>query len=445
MSKQLFGTDGMRGVAGQYPLDDATVLAAGQALGELVAHLDPRPEVLIGMDTRESGPHLAALLARGLGHAGVPCRSAGVITTPGVAYLTQTGPFVAGAMISASHNPYRDNGIKVLSHSGFKLADEQEEQIETGIARLRGQYAEHSAGPPSGLMKEDASLALKYVDHLVSCLESRLNPQLKLVADCANGAASRIAPLLFSRLGISPEIIGNQPNGRNINLSCGSLHLDSLRSSVLRSGADIGIAFDGDADRALFISASGKEINGDAVLWIVARYLRLPVVITTTMSNIGLENALRRSGIDMVRTPVGDKYVLEEMLRRDAELGGEQSGHIIFRRYATTGDGLLTALKILEIVSATGKGLDELAAELPVYPQTIRNIPVRARIPFQEIPAIGNAIRSSEEGLAGRGRIVVRYSGTEPLARVMVEAETAEEMEQHADRLVRAITDHLGA
>ena len=439
MAKQLFGTDGMRGVAGQYPLDDETVFAAGRSLGELVAHLDPHPEVLIGMDTRESGPRLASLLAAGLGRAGVPARFAGVITTPGIAYLTQTGHFVAGAMISASHNPYLDNGIKIFSHSGFKLPDKQEEQIEQTMARLRGD------SPAPVALEADDGLALDYINHLASCLKSPLSARLKVVADCANGAASRIAPMLFDRVGIAPEIIGNQPDGRNINLNCGSLHLDSLRSAVLRSRADIGVAFDGDADRALFIAASGKEINGDAVLWICARYMKAPLVVTTTMANLGLENALQRCGVEMVRTPVGDKYVLEEMLRRDAELGGEQSGHIIFRRWATTGDGLLTALKVLEIMSTTGKGLDELSDGLPVYPQTIRNIRVRARIPFHEIPAIDDMIRSSEQGLAGRGRIVVRYSGTEPLARVMVEAETAEEVELHAGRLVQKITDHLGA
>jgi phosphoglucosamine mutase len=437
MAKQLFGTDGIRGVAGQYPLDDATVFAAGQALGELVERLDPRPEVLIGIDTRQSGPDIARLLAAGLHRAGVPARFAGVITTPAVAHLTQRGNFVAGVMISASHNPYQDNGIKIFAHSGFKLPDEQEEQVEAGIARLRG--------PVSSLeLRPDAALADQYIDHLVDCVSGPLPSHLRFVVDCANGAAHRIAPRLFHRLGMAADIIGNQPDGQNINRNCGSLHLETLRARVLESKADLGIAFDGDADRALFVSASGREINGDAVLWMAARHLGVPVVVTTTMANLGLEKALEQVGIALVRTPVGDKYVLEEMLRRAAELGGEQSGHIIFRRYATTGDGLLTALKVLEIIGATGLSLDHLTAGLPVYPQTIRNVAVRARVPFQEVPALGDAIRTSEKALAGRGRVVVRYSGTEPLARVMVEAPTQEEVDLHAGRLAEVISEHLG-
>jgi phosphoglucosamine mutase len=439
MARQLFGTDGMRGIAGQYPLDDATVFSAGEALGRLVVRWNARPEVLIGMDTRESGARIAGLLAGGLERAGVSSRFAGVITTPGIAFLTRTGHFVAGVMISASHNPYQDNGIKVFSHSGFKLPDEQEEEVEKSIAELRGGAVVRKDAAP------DTSLADAYISHLAACIEAPLNRKLKIVADCANGAAFRIAPRLFEKVGIAAEIIADHPDGRNINRDCGSLYLDTLRSAVLQARADLGVAFDGDADRALFVSATGREINGDAVLWMAARHLRLPMVVMTTMSNLGLEKALEREGVAVVRTPVGDKYVLEEMLRRGAELGGEQSGHIIFRRYATTGDGLLTALKVLEIASVAGKNLDELTAGLPVYPQTIRNVRVRMRVPFAEIPAVDRVIRSSEQGLAGRGRVVVRYSGTEPLARVMVEAETQEEVELHAARLVQAITDHLGA
>ncbi len=438
MAKQLFGTDGIRGVAGQYPLDQETVFAAGRALGELVARLDPQPEVLIGTDTRESGPGIAQTLAAGLGRSGVPARFAGVITTPAVAHLTQCGHFVAGVMISASHNPYQDNGIKVFAHSGFKLPDDQEEQVEEGIARLRNGEAQSRPLTP------DPALAETYLDHLAACLATPLRPGLRLHVDCANGASYRIAPRLFERLGVQAEILADQPNGRNINLNCGSMHLEMLRASVLESRADAGVAFDGDADRALLVSATGKEIDGDAVLWMAARHLRVPIVITTSMANLGLEKALAAAGVATVRTPVGDKYVLEEMLRRSADLGGEQSGHVIFRRHATTGDGLLTALKVLEIVTATGLGLDQLTADLPVYPQTIRNVPVCARVPFDEIPVLAEAIRSSQQALDGRGRVIVRYSGTEPLARVMVEAETQEEVDRHAGRLAEVIREHLG-
>jgi phosphoglucosamine mutase len=438
MARRLFGTDGIRGVAGEYPLDDATVFAAGHSLGELVAGLDAHPEVLIGLDTRQSGPRLAQLLAGGLARAGVPARFAGVITTPAIAYLTRQGPFVAGVMISASHNPYQDNGIKVFAHSGFKLPDSQEEQVEAGIERLRG------SGQAPRSLEVDRALAGEYLDYLAACGPARKIPGLKLVVDCANGASFQLAPRLFERLGVRSVIIADRPDGRNINLDCGSLHLGALRERVLDCGADLGVAFDGDADRALFISAAGAEINGDGILWMAARHYGAPLVVATTMSNLGLEKALAGAGIGLVRTAVGDKYVLEEMLRRDAELGGEQSGHVIFRRHATTGDGLLTALKVLEIMAETGQTLDQLVADLPVYPQTIRNVPVRARTPLTEVPALGEAIQASEQELGNRGRIIVRYSGTELLARVMVEAETPDEVERHAGRLSRVIAQHLG-
>ncbi len=439
MARHLFGTDGIRGVAGEPPLDDATVFACGWALGELVGQLDPHPEVLLGMDTRESGPRLAGLLAGGMARAGVPVRSAGVVPTPALAHLTQTGPFVAGVMISASHNPYQDNGIKVFAHSGFKMPDALEEQVEAGIARRRGGKVEVAP------LQTENSFADRYLDHLASCWQDGAAPHLRMVVDCANGAAFQIAPRLFERLGLRVQLIGDRPNGRNINLDCGSLHLDLLRRTVLETGADLGVAFDGDADRALLVSASGQEVNGDSILWLAARHLAVPLVVTTTMANLGLEKALAAQGVALVRTPVGDKYVLEEMLRRDAELGGEQSGHIIFRRHATTGDGLLTALKVLEIRASTGLTLDELTRDLPVYPQVIRNVRVRARQPLDGVVPVSDAIRAGQDALAGRGRIVVRYSGTEPLIRVMVEAETPEEVELHTGRLVQVITETLGA
>jgi phosphoglucosamine mutase len=439
MPKELFGTDGIRGVAGEPPLDKATVYAAGRALGELVEQLDPSPEVVVGTDTRESGPELARLLAAGLEQAGVPARFAGVIPTAGLAYLTHTDRFVAGVMISASHNPYQDNGIKVFAHSGYKLPDEQEEQVEAGIRRLcNGDTGQCE-------LSVDGTLLERYVEYLARCYCGPPKPGLRVVVDGANGAAYEAAPRLLAKLGLEAEFLAVEPNGRNINLDCGSLHLGGLRRRVLESKADLGVAFDGDADRALFISGSGREVNGDAVLWMAARQLRTPLVVTTTMANLGLEKALAGEGISMVRTQVGDKYVLEEMLRRDAELGGEQSGHVIFRRWATTGDGLLTAIKVLEMVSSSGRNLDEWTADLPVYPQTIRNVRVRTRAPLHQVPAVFEALQAGQRELNGRGRIVVRYSGTEPLIRVMVEAETVEEVDRHASRLVEVISDHLGS
>ena len=440
MARDLFGTDGIRGVAGEPPLDDATVYAAGRALGELVERLDPHPEVVLGMDTRESGPHLARLMAAGLERAGVPARFAGVIPTPGLARLTHAEHFVAGVMLSASHNPYQDNGIKIFAHSGYKLPDEQEEQVEQGIGRLR------DGGAATRELSIDPTLADRYIDFLARCWAGpQGSSRLKLVVDCANGASYQVAPRLFERLGLAAEFTANQPDGRNINLNCGSLHLDAVRSRVLETKSDLGVAFDGDADRALFISGSGREINGDAVLWMAARHLATPLVVSTTMANLGLEKALAGEGIGMIRTQVGDKYVLEEMLRRDAELGGEQSGHVIFRRWATTGDGLLTALKVLEMVLTTGRTLDELTASLPVYPQIIRNVRVKGRTPLDQVPAVYQAVERGERELDGRGRIIVRYSGTESLIRVMVEAETEEEVDRHATRLVDIISGQLGA
>jgi len=438
MARMLFGTDGIRGVAGEYPLDEATVSAAGQALGELVRHLDSRPQVLIGMDTRESGPRLAGLIAGGLRRAGAPARFAGVVPTPGLAYLTNTGPFVAGVMISASHNPYQDNGIKIFAHSGHKLPDRQEEQVEEGIRRL-------SNGPVEAAnLEADATLVDGYLDHLAACWGAPSPDHLKVVVDCANGASCRVARRLFEKLGVDAQLISDQPDGRNINLDCGSLHLERLRARVLESKADLGVAFDGDADRALFISATGQEVNGDAVLWMAARHLGASVVITTTMANLGLERALQARGVAMVRTEVGDKYVLEEMLRRRAQLGGEQSGHIIFLGHATTGDGLLTALKILEISVMTGQTLDQLTADLPVYPQILRSVRVRRKIPLERAPAVQQAIETTRQALGGRGRLIVRYSGTEPLVRVMVEAETPDEVERHATLLAQVIEQELG-
>jgi phosphoglucosamine mutase len=438
MPRELFGTDGIRGVAGRPPLDEATVYAAGRALGELVERLDPHPEVVVGMDTRESSPELARLVAAGLEQAGVPARFAGVIPTPGLAHLTHTDRFVAGVMISASHNPYEDNGIKIFAHSGYKLPDEQEEQVEAGIQRLRD-----GENGKSVLRAED-SLLERYVEYLAGCWRGPRNPGLRIVVDCANGAAYQAAPRLLDRLGVEAEFIAVDPDGRNINRDCGSLHLAGLRRRVLESRADLGVAFDGDADRALFISGSGREVNGDAVLWMAARELRTPLVVTTVMANLGLEKALAGQGIGLVRTQVGDKYVLEEMLRREAELGGEQSGHVIFRRWATTGDGLLTALKVLEMLARSGRTLEEWTADLPVYPQTIRNVRVRARTPLDQAPAVRQALQAAQRELDGRGRVVVRYSGTEPLIRVMVEAESSEEVDRHASHLVEVISDHLG-
>ncbi len=446
MARVLFGTDGIRGLAGTYPLDSKTAHAVGAALGKLVVKSAQERRVILGMDTRESGSWLAAEVAGGLARHGVTSDFAGVTTTPGVAYLARTGPFAAGVMISASHNPYRDNGIKLIAHTGYKLPDEAEEQLESEIfSLLRDGFVPSPAPLPI-----DEDLDHAYIDHLAGTFPGGLDG-LRIVVDCANGSASFLAPELFERLGASVHRISCSPDGRNINLNSGSLHLENLREAVLQESADAGVAFDGDADRALFVSRSGRIVDGDAVLLLTARYLkdldRLPgrIVVATVMSNLGLERALAAQGIKMLRTPVGDKYVLEEMLRTGAMLGGEQSGHVIFREYATTGDGMLTALRVFEVMRNAGVGLDELTAGLKVYPQLLVNVRVKERKPLEDLPSVKAEIRAAEASFGDTGRVLVRFSGTEPLARVMVEGPDQERVENFANRIASQIRAELGA
>jgi len=445
MAKRLFGTDGIRGVAGEPPLDPKSITALGVALGDdlLRQGLGANP-VLIGRDTRESGPAIAAQLAEGLNRSGVSVLFAGVVTTPGIAYLTRTGGFGAGVMISASHNQFEDNGIKVFARTGYKLPDEEEHEIEEEIFRI---IEGVNGNAPSGSLAHTFDVR-PYLDFLLSTLGTKLNG-LKVAIDCGNGAASHLAPQLFREAGAQVTAICNQPNGRNINLDCGALHIETLRQTVLEQGADAGVAFDGDADRAIMISPLGRIVDGDAEMLIAARRLQADghlagnVVVSTVMSNLGLEKALGRLGISMVRTPVGDKYVLEEMLRRDAALGGEQSGHVIFREYATTGDGMLTALKLLETCVRERATLDELAADLTVFPQLLVNIRVKERRPLDQLPGVVDEIRACESALNGLGRVVVRFSGTEPLARVMVEGPDIEQVQNWAGRIASAIRVEL--
>jgi phosphoglucosamine mutase len=445
VGKELFGTDGIRGVAGEYPLDPATVYAFGVALGHDAAAASASPEILIGMDTRESGPWIAEMVAGGLESTGARVRFAGVITTPGVAYLTRTGDFLAGVMISASHNPYQDNGIKVFSHSGFKLPDAEEHTIEQEILRLRG----NGVQPRPASLDADDALDRQYLEFLLSVSTVRLDGA-RLIVDCGNGAAHRLGPGLFERLGAKVTPLHCAPTGRNINLNCGAMHVEGLREAVLANGADFGVAFDGDADRSIFIAKSGKIVNGDGVLLACGRALQAAghlhggTVVSTVMANLGLEKALQRAHIRMVRTPVGDKYVLEEMVRLDAALGGEQSGHVIFRECATTGDGLLTALRLFGIARQAGVGLDELTADLEIYPQKLVNVRVRERRGLAELPSVAQEIKLAEEAFGGAGRVVVRFSGTEPLARVMVEGPDLQQVETFCARIAEAIQRELG-
>ena len=446
MARQFFGTDGIRGVPGTPPLDDATLYVVGRALGAYLHTKHRDPHALIGMDTRESGPHLAALLAAGLQESKVDVTFAGVLTTPGVACLVRQNDFDAGVVISASHNPFHDNGVKLFSHAGMKFPDAVEEEIER---RMEG-FLRQPVVPARISLSTDESLHSEYLDFLRARVLADSELQgLRIVLDCANGAAYRLGPELFLSLGCDVVAIGTEPDGRNINAGCGSLHLERLQRLVPAEKAALGVAFDGDADRALFVSASGRIVNGDGILLAAARFLqaagKLPGnrVVATSMSNLGLERVLAGEGIVMARTNVGDRYVLEEMLKSGNTLGGEQSGHIIFLDDSPAGDGLLTAVKVASLVAMRG-GLDDLVAGLKDYPQTILNVKVKSKPPLQSVPEVAKALLEAAAALGDNGRIVLRYSGTEPLARVMVEAEHAADVEKFSQSIASAIQATIG-
>jgi phosphoglucosamine mutase len=453
-TRQLFGTDGIRGVAGEFPLTQESTFLIGRALGHNLVRTNPQAGVVIGQDTRESSAWIADRVALGLASCGCQVHSAGVITTPGVAYLAHSRKCAAGVVISASHNPWTDNGIKVFSGDGYKLPDARELAIEQEIFALlqNPELVAPSATKPPASLPGESSLRRAYIDWLHSSVKTDLS-RLKVLADCANGAATAEAPELFRALGVRATFIGTSPDGRNINEGCGALHPEVVAKVVAQKAGqfDLGITFDGDADRALFSDGKGRVVNGDGVLLLAARDLQArgalagSAIVATTMSNMGLEIALRNSGVRMLRANVGDKYVLEEMQKTGAILGGEQSGHIIFRDGdATTGDGLLTALRVMEILARTGKPLSELIGDLKVFPQTIQNVRVREKTPFAQVPEIQLAIDAAQGELNGNGRVVVRYSGTEALARVMVEAESEETMRALTHNIANAIQKALG-
>jgi phosphoglucosamine mutase len=446
LMKKLFGTDGIRGVAGQSPLDPTTIHAVGLALAH---HLSDSPCVLIGQDTRESSDWIAAALTAGLVAGGATVESAGVIPTPAVAFLARAHKLSAGVVISASHNPWVDNGIKLFGPDGYKLPDATELAIEAEIFR-RIESSTNNQQPTTSNQQPNEADRAEYIRSLLAAVPDLSLDGQRIVIDCANGAASAIAPQLFAELGGTVILTHASPNGRNINQNCGALYPTTVAAEVVSHHASMGITFDGDADRALFADENGKVVNGDAVLLLAARdlaeqgMLTHSTVVATTMSNMGLEAALRRSGIRMLRAPVGDKYVLEEMLATGAALGGEQSGHIIFSGRSTTGDGLLTALLLLDILHRAGKTLAQLTADLKTFPQIIVNVHVREKRPLDQIPAVAAAIAAAEAALADSGRVVIRYSGTEALARVMIEAESDALMHHHANAIADAIRSELG-
>jgi len=451
---RLFGTDGIRGQAGIAPLDAVTIQRVGAALVRVLTTRQPR--LLIGGDTRESFSWIERELSRGMASQGATVVSVGVTPTPGVAYLTRLEEFDAGVVISASHNPFQDNGIKIFSSRGEKLDHTDERRIEAEVADtswtldLPAAADEHqeSQGSPADYQPE---LRLHYCDLLLKILPYRppLTPG-RVVLDCANGATQSIASDIFRRLDFDLVMIGDQPDGRNINLQCGSTHLELLQRTVLETQARCGVAFDGDGDRALFVDHQGKIVDGDALLYIAARQLqhqqRLAgnIVVATVMSNIGLELALKAHGIRLLRAPVGDKYVMEQMQAHGAVLGGEQSGHIIFADHLMTGDGLATALHILRIIESTGQELASLASDLVTYPQVLVNVRVGHRADYLQVPAIAEVIKRVQEHIDGQGRLLIRYSGTEPLLRIMIEGKDDEEIRRWADEIAEVVTAHLG-
>ena len=444
VNNTLFGTDGVRGTAGHYPLDPPTVRRLGAAL--VRALKVARPKFLVGRDTRESGAWIEAELAHGASGEGASVTSVGVVPTPAVAYLTRAHGYDAGVVISASHNPFEDNGIKVFSGKGEKFTERVEREVEDIIADRSWEAHE---GEPAHVPHAD--LVGAYLDHLRAVLhDPRRLAGFPLAIDCANGATTTVAPQLFSSLGLQIDVIGDQPDGRNINLKCGSTHPELLARTVVERGCRMGVAFDGDGDRAIFVDHTGRVVDGDAVLLMCGRQLQSEgrlkgnAIVATVMSNIGLELALRPLGIELVRTAVGDKYVMEEMLSRDLSLGGEQSGHIIFSDYLFTGDGLCTALNVLRSVALTRRTLADLASDLTTYPQVLLNVRVREKVELKSVPAVAEAIARVETRVSGQGRLLVRYSGTEPLLRVMLEGRQQDEIRGWAQEIVDVVKEHLG-
>ncbi len=444
---KFFGTDGIRGVAGEHPLNEATIERIGYSLAkELTARLGRVPQVLIGRDTRESGDWIEAALARGVITAAGQAISAGVITTPGVAYLTRMLNADAGVVISASHNPYQDNGIKVFAPSGQKMDDTAEQTIEQDLE------AEASSFPPIAdtVIETDAGLKEKYLAFLREEIGAGLNlTGLKLMVDCANGASSELAPKLFASLGADLTVINAEPNGRNINLDCGSLHPEKLQQAVIAARADAGLAFDGDADRLLMVDERGQLVDGDQILFVMAEYLSQQQklsgnrVVATVMSNLGLEVALAERGITLARTAVGDKNVLDELLKNGGSIGGEQSGHIIFPEISLAGDGMISALEVLRVMAETKRSLSALACGFTRYPQIVINVRVARKPPLDTVSEINAAISELENELVGKGRLLVRYSGTENLARVMIEGQDETIIQRQAESLAGLIQKNL--
>ena len=444
----LFGTDGIRGLANSELTAEIALdvsVAAAHVLVESSSNKDHQPTAIVGQDSRASGEFLEAAVVAGLTSAGINVYRVGVLPTPAIAHLVAESKADLGVMISASHNPMPDNGIKLFARGGGKLDDLIEARIE---ARM-GEEWKRPTGRGVGRALNDESASKRYIEHLLTSVDTPLKG-LKVVVDCANGAASFVAPEAYRRAGAEVVAIFNQPNGWNINEDCGSTHMEHLRVAVLREGADIGIAHDGDADRCLAIDAAGNEIDGDHILTILARgfksrgVLRSNTVVATVMSNLGFLRAMKDAGIEVITTPVGDRYVLENMIAHDYALGGEQSGHVIMRDLANTGDGLLTALQLMQEVVRSGKGLQELAATMVRFPQVLINVKDVAKEKLENSATISSALKVAQQRLGDSGRVLLRASGTEALVRVMVEASSDSLAREVAESLADVVKGELG-
>jgi len=446
--RKLFGTDGIRGKANIYPIDAPTAYKVGVAVGHYFRQHGQNPKIVIGRDTRISGNMIESAIISGLCAVGCQAVPLGVISTPGVAYLTHTSDASAGVVISASHNPFIDNGIKIFSKNGFKLPDQSELEIEDII--LHKDMNDYHVAPhmvANASYWEDA--IHQYTDALKATMGGTSLDGLKIILDCANGAAYDTAPELFESLGAKVTAIGIEPDGRNINKACGSLHPEKLQKHILEQGADLGVAFDGDADRAIFVDADGNTIDGDSIMAICANNFKQAnklaenTLVSTVMSNIGLDKAMQEIGVKVLRTQVGDRYVVEKMRECGYNFGGEQSGHLIFLDHITSGDGMLTALQIVKIIMDTGKTLAELASIMTRFPQVLKNLMVNYKRPLDELVYFKQLVSKIENELGNDGRVLVRYSGTENKVRVMVEGKDADQIDSFANELIGALDGEL--
>lgn len=448
--RKLFGTDGVRGVANLEPMTSETAMKLGRAAAHLFMRRAGRHQIVIGKDTRVSGYMLESALTSGICSMGVDVLLVGPMPTPAIAFLTRSLRADAGVMISASHNPYQDNGIKFFSNEGLKLPDDMEARIEQLIVSDEIAHLRPTADAIGKAFRIDDAEG-RYIEFVKRSLPKELDFQgIKLVVDCANGAAYKVAPAVLRELGAKVEVIGNKPDGMNINAGCGAVHPDPLRQAVLQHGANVGVALDGDADRAIFVCEQGTVIDGDHIMAALSLDLHQngklakKTVVGTVMSNFGLEKAMNQAGITLVRTAVGDRYLLERMLADGYNFGGEQSGHFIFLDHNTTGDGLISALQVLSLMKRTQRPLSELAKAMTAVPQVLLNVKVSRKPDLDSVPDLQSAIGESERKLNGNGRVVVRYSGTEPLLRIMIEGEQDRVIRQEADRLAQVVKTHIG-